>query len=201
MGPALRRALLRHVRVRDLGAQFRPRRAGARPARHQAALLHRAPRALPICLDLAGAARRRRRRYQHRSGGVAPLHEPARRRAGAADHTQGREKAAGGDDLHHRARRPPPRGNLLAARSRPASARPRHDRNGLAGSDPVQLRPGGRAAARRRRSGRGVAVGRARQLADRRFARGAGPERPADLLGRLRDHRRAARATNSAIPI
>ena len=190
MGPALRRAFLRHVRVRDLGAQFRPRRAGARPARHQAALLHRAPRTLAVCFNLAGVACGRWRRHQHRSGGAAPLHEPARRRAGAADHPQGREKAAGGDDLHHRARRPSPRGDLLAARGRPASARSRPDRSGLAGSDPLHLRPCGRAAARRRRSGRRAAVGRARQLDHRRFARRTGPERFTDLLRRVRDRRR-----------
>ena len=106
---------------------------------------------------------------------------------------KGREKAAGGDDLHHRARRPPPRGNLLAARGRPARARSRHDRSGLAGSDPVQLRPCGRAAARRRRSGRGVAVGRARQLDHRRFARRSGPERFTHVLRRFRDRRRGQR--------
>ena len=42
----------------------RPRRAGARPARHQAALLHRSLWLHSFCLDPAGAARGRRHRHR-----------------------------------------------------------------------------------------------------------------------------------------
>ncbi len=70
VGGALRRALPRHVRVRDLGARQRPRRAGARPSRHQAALSRRDTERAALRLDAAGAAGGRRRRHRHRSGGA-----------------------------------------------------------------------------------------------------------------------------------
>ena len=57
LGRRVRRPALRHVRLRDLGARQRPRRPGARPPRHQAALPRGdADGSAALRLDAAGAA-------------------------------------------------------------------------------------------------------------------------------------------------
>ena len=83
----------------------------------------------------------------------------------------------------------------------PRSRRSRHDGSGLAGRDPVHLRPGGRAAARRRRSGRRAAVGRARQLDHRRFARRARARTTYEPSPSVSRPSARSRATSFTIPI
>ena len=68
-----RAAPQRHVRLRDLGARFRSRAAGARSARNQAALLRGTWRRLALRLDPAGPARRWRCRHLDRSAGAQSL--------------------------------------------------------------------------------------------------------------------------------
>ena len=82
VGRGLRRAPARHVRV----CHLEPRDAvpGARPPRHQAAVLQRKPRLLPLRLDPAGAAGGGRGRHRHRCGGAASPVHPACGGAGAA---------------------------------------------------------------------------------------------------------------------
>ena len=64
LGPRRAQALQRHVRLRRGRARQRKADAGARPARHQAAVLFgRARQAHPLCLQPAGHSRRRRCRH------------------------------------------------------------------------------------------------------------------------------------------
>ena len=94
LGRGLRAALQGHVRLCAVGARQRPRRAGARPSRHQAALLRRRPRLPPLRLDPAGAARGRRHRHLARSGRRCIISSLPRRGAGAAHHPEWREEAS-----------------------------------------------------------------------------------------------------------
>ncbi len=162
LGRGLRRAADRHVRLRHPRARDRPRGDGARPLRHQAALSRRDPRPAALRLLAAGAARGRRRRHVGRSRGAASLHELPRRRAGARDDPRGRAQAAAGHRPRHRGRRSDPRAALLDAVVRSQ-----------------RRRAGGRAAFRRRRF-----------EPDRRAAGGGRPDRPRDLLDRLRERQR-----------
>jgi hypothetical protein len=141
----------------------------ARPARYQAAWRPGRFRLAWFAGVACGAA-----------GGATPARSAAQnsymsRRQKAAATILLAAVFAGGDDRHHRARCGRREENPRV-RGRPAIVRWPFDRSGLAGSDPNNVPQGGRAAARRRRSGRRAAVGRARLLADRRSARGAGPE-------------------------
>jgi hypothetical protein len=165
LGRGLRRALPRHVRLRDPRARQRPAGAGARPARHQAAVLRRAAGGCASPRP-AGAARRRRRRHRHRPGGPAPLHELPRRGAGAAHHPERRAQAAAGDGddvIEPTARRPPSTGSS-------PSAAPRRGCASRTGSERCILASCARrsSAAGRRRAGRRAAVRRARFEPDRR---------------------------------
>ena len=194
VGSALRRAFQRHVCLRDLGAQFRPRGAGARPARHQAALL--LPK-LP-----AGFASPRHCRRLLAAGGVDTTIDPAA--------------------LHHymswHAVVPPPMTIIKGVRKlapaticiiEPDGKRreetfwqlevgPQAADRGMTEADwrdavRAHARQIGRAPPHRRRAGRRSAVRRARQFASGGAARRAGTERAENIFRRLRESRRRRR--------
>jgi len=186
VGAGLRGALPRHVRLRDPRARHRPRRAGARPLRHQAAVLRRERGAPALRLHGAGAARGGRGGHVDRPGGAPPLHVLARGRPAAAHHPDGRAQAAPRHDPHRRARRADGGPRLLDQPLRP------HGRGRAPADGGVEGHGAGRAAHRGapahggRRAGRRAAVRRRGQLADRRPARRGGAGGPRHLLHRVR---------------
>ncbi len=103
---------------------------------------------------------------------------------------QGRAQAAAGDRARHRARRRDQGHPLLDAELRARRRRPRGHPRGMARPRPGGAAPGGGAAHGRRRAGRRAALRRRRFQPHRRAARRSRPERPDDLLHRLRGGQR-----------
>jgi hypothetical protein len=154
--------------------------------------------AAALRLDAAGAARRGRRRHVDRPRCAAPLHELARGRAAAAHDPQGVRKLPPATIRTYRARRRAPTratGTRLRAPQEDATSAARRSGGSFSSSRCAR----GEAAHGRRRAGRRAALRRRRFEPDRRAARGAWPDRPVDLLDRLRGRRTARRATSSSI--